>query len=96
MIRNHLRLTPLGSGGDVQLTQRVVQDNTPALSQAEFLRLATRHGWTTGREIKVLGVVPLVAATAAERQGLCLDDKRDLKRFLTDNPGFAVADPREI
>lgn len=86
----------LSPDGDLSIKAKIVQSNIPTLRAAEFLRLATDHGWTMGREVKILGVASFGEIRSAEDAGFDFSNINDTKRFLAINPEFAVEAPRRI
>jgi len=73
---------------EVVLTGSLRQDVIPVLEENYVTRMNTNNGFSKKRMFRKIASVPLVAVLKAGQEGYNLDDPKDLRRFLDDNPGY--------
>lgn len=91
MITNNLYVKTLGDE-DCVLAGELHQDNIPVLEQNYVEKMNLNNGWTEKRLFRKIASIPDVANLKAYQDGYNLDDPKDLRRFLADNPEYMTVE----
>lgn len=70
------------------ITGNIVQNNIPVLEENYVQKMNSNNGFTEKRMFRKIASIPVVAQFQATQEGYNLDDKKDLMRFLADNPDY--------
>ena len=74
-------------GDTARVRSTVVQDNTPTLDEAAFKRLCANNGWSLGRELRIVAMIPTLEYEKEIQAGRPLDeDDGELRRYIERNP----------
>ena len=87
MIVNNLAFKTLGSEEGV-LCGSITQNNIPVLEQNYVAKMNANNGFSEKRLFRKIASIPNVAHLKAYQDGYNLDDVKDLRRFLADNPDY--------
>ena len=68
------------------------QNNIPVLEQNYVEKMNLNNGWTEKRLFRKIASIPDVANLKAYQDGYNLDDPKDLRRFLADNPEYMTVE----
>ncbi len=85
--RDTIRLTPLGADEAV-ITGSITQDNIPVLDENYVAKMNANNGFSGKRLFRRIASIPEVAHLKAYQDGYNLDDPKELRRFLNDNPDY--------
>jgi hypothetical protein len=91
MITNTIGLKQLGAD-DCVLTGSLVQNNIPVLEENYVAKMNSNNGFSKDRLFRKIASIPEVANLKAAQDGYNLDDPKDLRRFLNDNPDYMTVD----
>jgi hypothetical protein len=91
MIYNSIGLKQLGAD-DCVLEGSLVQNNIPVLEENYVRKMNSNNGFSKDRLFRKIASIPEVANLKAAQDGYNLDDPKDLRRFLNDNPGYMTVD----
>ena len=91
MIINNLYVKTLGSEDSV-VAGSMYQNNIPVLEQNFVEKMNANNGFSKQRLFRKIASVPDVAMLKACQDGYNLDDVKDLKRFLNDNPDYMTVE----
>jgi hypothetical protein len=70
------------------LTGNIVQNNIPILEENYVAKMNSNNGFSEQRMFRKIASIPVIAQLQATQAGYNLDDKKDLMRFLADNPDY--------
>jgi hypothetical protein len=87
MVQNDIGLKKF-LDGDYALTGSIVQNNIPVLEENYVQKMNTNNGFSKERLFRKIASIPEIANLKAAQDGYDLDDPKDLRRFLTDNPDY--------
>ena len=87
MITNNIGLKQLGNDECV-LEGSITQNNIPVLEQNYIEKMNANNGFSRERLFRKIASIPDVANLKAYQDGYNLDDVKDLRRFLADNPEY--------
>lgn len=85
--RDTISLTPLGNDEAV-ITGSITQNNIPVLEENYVAKMNANNGFSGKRLFRRIASIPEVAHLKAFQDGYNLDDVKDLRRFLADNPDY--------
>lgn len=87
MITNNMKVEMLNDDEAV-ISGSLTQNNIPVLEENYVLRMNANNGFSQKRLFRKIAQIPDVAHLKAFQDGYNLDDVKDLRRFLADNPNF--------
>lgn len=90
-ITNNLYVKTLGDEDGV-IAGELHQDNIPVLEQNYVEKMNLNNGFTEKRLFRKIASIPDVANLKAYQDGYNLDDPKDLRRFLADNPEYMTVE----
>ena len=90
-ITNNLYVKTLGSEEAV-VAGELHQDNIPVLEQNYVEKMNLNNGFSEKRLFRKIASIPDVANLKAYQDGYNLDDPKDLRRFLADNPEYMTVE----
>ena len=70
----------------------ITQNNIPVLEENYVLKMNANNGFSEKRMFRKIASIPDVANMKAYQDGYNLDDPKDLRRFLNDNPEYMCVD----
>ncbi len=91
IIQDNIGLKMLGEDECV-LDGQVTQNNIPVIKENYVHRMNANNGFTGKRMFRKIASIPIVAHLKATQAGYNLDDRKDLYRFLADNPDYMCVD----
>ena len=91
MITNNLGFKTLGSEEGI-ICGTIHQNNVPVLEQNYVEKMNSNNGFSKQRLFRKIASIPDVAHMKAYQDGYNLDDPKDLRRFLSDNPDYMTVD----
>ncbi len=91
MITNNIQVKMLNDDEAV-LTGDLVQNNIPILEENYIQKMNVNNGFSEKRLFRKIASIPDVANLRAFQDGYNLDDPKDLRRFLADNPDYMTVD----
>ena len=77
-----------GMGDEARFKSTITHSNIPTLDEAALRRLCASNGWTLGREVRVVAMIP---ALEYEKEQLTVgrpldEDDGELRQFIKENP----------
>ena len=87
MIVDNIGIKPLGKDECV-LTGNLTQNNIPVLEQNYVEKMNSNNGFSEKRLFRKIASIPVVAHIKAYQDGYNLEDRKDLERFLAENPDY--------
>ena len=87
MIINNIGVETVGSEG-YRLVGSITQNNIPVLEENYVRKMNANNGFSKERMFRKIASIPDVAHLNAIQSGYNLDDRKDLNRFLQDNPDY--------
>jgi hypothetical protein len=87
MIVNNIGFHQIGEDAAV-LSGAITQNNIPVLEQNYIEKMNSNNGFSKQRLFRKIASIPDVANLKAYQDGYNLDDPKDLRRFLADNPDY--------
>ena len=90
-IVNNIGFKTLGSEEGV-LCGSITQNNIPVLEQNYVAKMNTNNGFSKQRLFRKIASIPDVANLKAYQDGYNLDDPKDFRRFLSDNPEYMTVE----
>jgi len=91
MIYDNLGLKFLGEN-DAVLAGTITQNNIPVLEENYVQRMNANNGFSEKRLFRKFASIPMVAWLKATQDGYDMDDPKDVKRFLAENPDYMCVD----
>jgi hypothetical protein len=92
-IVNNLRFKTLGSDmNEGVVVGSITQNNIPVLEENYVAKMNANNGFSKKRLFRRIASIPDVANLKAYQDGYNLDDVKDLRRFLSDNPEYMTVD----
>ena len=85
--RDTISLTQLGDDECV-ITGSITQNNIPVLDENYVAKMNANNGFSGKRLFRRIASIPEVAHLKAFQDGYNLDNPKDLRRFLADNPEY--------
>ncbi len=94
MITNNITLNIRGTldDGEVSLGGYLHQNNMPVLEENYVKKMNSNNGFSGKRMFRQIASIPDVAHIKAYQDGYNLDDRKDLFRFLQDNPDYMTVE----
>jgi hypothetical protein len=90
-IQNNLGFKTLGSDEGI-ICGTMTQNNIPVLEENYVAKMNANNGFSKQRLFRRIASIPDVAHLKAYQDGYNLDDVKDLRRFLADNPDYMTVD----
>jgi hypothetical protein len=87
MISNNIGAKILNED-EVVLTGSMTQNNIPVLEENYVQKMNSNNGFSKERLFRKIASIPDVANLKAYQDGYNLDEPKDLRRFLADNPDY--------
>lgn len=91
MLKDNLWVYPVGQEA-LAVEGSLTQDNIPILDENYVRRMNANNGFSEKRLFRKIGSVPLLAVLEAKQKGYDMDDPKDIKRFLQDNPDYMTVE----
>jgi len=91
MIYDNIGLKPLGENEAV-LAGTITQNNIPVLDENYVKKMNANNGFSQDRLFRKVASIPLVAWMKATQDGYNMDDEKDVRRFLLENPDYLCVD----
>ena len=91
MIYDAMGIRTLGEE-DCVMAGHLTQNNVPVLEENYVDKMNANNGFSEKRMFRKIASIPVVAALKASQEGYNLDDKKDLYRFLNENPDYMTVD----
>ena len=91
MISNNIGVKFLNED-EVTLTGSITQNNIPVLEENYIAKMNANNGFSKKRLFRRIASIPNVAHMKAFQDGYNLDDPKDLRRFLADNPDYMTVE----
>jgi len=92
-IKDDITILPLGtSGTEFKVTGGITQNNIPVLEENYVRKMNANNGFSGKRLFRKIASIPIVAVLKAKQDGYNLDDPKDLRRFLTENPDYQTVE----
>ena len=91
MIQNNMKVTMLNEDEAV-LTGSMFQNNIPVLEENYIQKMNSNNGFSEKRLFRKIASIPDVANLKAYQDGYNLDDPKELRRFLSDNPDYMTVE----
>lgn len=91
MIYDALGIKTLGEE-DCVLTGSITQNNIPILEDNYVQKMNSNNGFSEKRMFRKIASIPVAAALQAAQEGYDLDDRKDLHRFLNENPDYMTVE----
>lgn len=91
MIKDELTVYPVGTEA-FKVDGTITQNNIPILEENYVRKMNANNGFSEKRMFRKIASIPLLAVFEARQRGYDLDDERDLRRFLQDNPDYMTVE----
>uniref|UniRef100_A0A6M3LFP8 Uncharacterized protein n=1 Tax=viral metagenome TaxID=1070528 RepID=A0A6M3LFP8_9ZZZZ len=91
MIINNIGVELIGNQA-FRLTGSITQNNIPVLEDNYVRKMNANRGFSEQRMFRKIASIPDVAHLNAIQEGYNLDDPKDLRRFLRDNPEYMTVE----
>jgi hypothetical protein len=91
MIVNNVGVEIIGNQA-FKLTGSITQNNIPVLEENYVRKMNANNGFSKQRMFRKIASIPDVAHLNAIQAGYNLDDRKDLNRFLQDNPDYMTVE----
>jgi len=91
MLKDNLWTYPVGENA-LAVEGTITQNNIPILDENYVRRMNANNGFSKERLFRKIGSVPLLAVLEARQKGYNMDDPKDIKRFLQDNPDYMTVE----
>jgi hypothetical protein len=70
----------------------ITQNNIPVLEENYVRKMNANNGFSKQRLFRKIASIPDVAHLNAIKSGYNLDDRKELERFLSENPDYMTVD----
>ncbi len=92
-IKDDISIFPLNTQGTAwKIEGGITQNNIPVLEENYVKKMNANNGFSGQRLFRKIASIPIVAVLQARKDGYNLDDPKDLRRFLKENPDYMTVD----